>query len=78
MQLLLSSLLLSGAFSGASAATLLTGKSAAAQWTVKQFSSLVTFGDSYTDENRLGYFINHGGDAPPTGTLLPEVCSTVS
>ena len=48
---------------------------AAGAWSVKQFSSLVTFGDSYTDENRLGYFINNNGSAPPPGTLLPEVFS---
>lgn len=41
-------------------------------WTVKQFSSLITFGDSYTDESRLGWFINHNGSAPEAGTLLPE------
>jgi len=35
-----------------------------------QFKTLVTFGDSYTDENRLGYFINHNGSAPPVGTDL--------
>jgi hypothetical protein len=32
--------------------------------------------DSYTDESRLGYFINHNGSAPPVGTLLPESTST--
>ena len=42
-------------------------------WVVERFSSLVTFGDSYTDENRLGYFGSHNGSAPPPGTLLPEV-----
>ncbi|PVI06255.1 carbohydrate esterase family 16 protein [Periconia macrospinosa] len=36
-------------------------------WQQKTFNTLVTFGDSYTDENRLGYFINHNGSAPPTG-----------
>ena len=42
-------------------------------WSVAQFSSLITFGDSYTDENRLNYFFEHAGAAPPPGTLLPEV-----
>lgn len=42
-------------------------------WVLERFSSLVTFGDSYTDENRLNYFIQHNGSAPPPGTLLPEV-----
>ncbi|KAJ9607563.1 hypothetical protein H2200_007641 [Cladophialophora chaetospira] len=45
-------------------------------WSVKQFSSLITFGDSYTDESRLGWFINHNGSAPEAGTLLPESAST--
>ena len=42
-------------------------------WSLAQFSSLITFGDSYTDENRLNYFIQHGATAPPAGTFLPEV-----
>lgn len=45
-------------------------------WSVSNFKSLVTFGDSYTDESRLGWFINHNGTAPPAGTLLPESFST--
>ncbi len=36
------------------------------------FDSLVTFGDSYTDESRLSWFISHNGSAPPVGALLPE------
>lgn len=28
------------------------------RWKDGQFKTLVTFGDSYTDENRLGYFIS--------------------
>lgn len=39
--------------------------SGAAAWVADQFRSLVVFGDSYTDESRLGYFINHKGAAPP-------------
>ncbi len=31
------------------------------------FANLVTFGDSYTDNGRLGYYINHNGHAPPPG-----------
>lgn len=50
--------------------------SPAAAWTIKQFASLITFGDSYTDENRLNYFINNNGSAPPPGTILPEVFSS--
>ncbi|KAG9002776.1 hypothetical protein FRB94_004723 [Tulasnella sp. JGI-2019a] len=34
-------------------------------------TDLVTFGDSYTDEGRLGYFINHNGSAPPVGYVPP-------
>lgn len=45
-------------------------------WNLKQFNSLVTFGDSYTDESGLGYLIGHNGTAPPAGTLLPESFST--
>ncbi|OAL03562.1 GDSL lipase/acylhydrolase family protein [Phaeosphaeriaceae sp. SRC1lsM3a] len=36
-------------------------------WKDGQFKTLVTFGDSFTDENRLGYFINNKGAAPPVG-----------
>ncbi|KAL2430528.1 Acetylesterase [Exophiala dermatitidis] len=45
-------------------------------WSASNFDSLITFGDSYTDESRLGWFINHNGSAPPAGTLLPESNST--
>ncbi|KAK5054661.1 hypothetical protein LTR84_001553 [Exophiala bonariae] len=45
-------------------------------WSVSNFRSLITFGDSYTDESRLGWFINHNGTAPVAGTLLPESFST--
>jgi phospholipase/lecithinase/hemolysin len=45
-------------------------------WAVSNFSSLVAFGDSYTDENRLNYFGIHNGSAPPAGTFLLESFST--
>ncbi|KEF56019.1 uncharacterized protein A1O9_07599 [Exophiala aquamarina CBS 119918] len=45
-------------------------------WSLSNFKSLITFGDSYTDESRLGWFINHNGTAPAAGTLLPESFST--
>jgi phospholipase/lecithinase/hemolysin len=45
-------------------------------WQTSKFNSLLTFGDSYTDENRLNYFASHNGLAPPPGTLLPESFST--
>lgn len=54
-------------------AVLLKRDNTSSAWSVVQFSSLVTFGDSYTDENRLSYFIQHAGAAPPPGTFLPEV-----
>jgi phospholipase/lecithinase/hemolysin len=43
-----------------------------------KLDNLVLFGDSYTDEGRLGYFINHKGSGPATGTVLPESNSTAS
>ncbi|KAH6714778.1 carbohydrate esterase family 16 protein [Leptodontidium sp. MPI-SDFR-AT-0119] len=43
---------------------------------IKYFDNLVTFGDSYTDESRLGYFISHNGTTPPAGLLLPKSTST--
>lgn len=49
-----------------------------ATWTVSQFNTLVTFGDSYTDENRLNYFGQNNNTAPPPGTFLPEVSYQIS
>jgi hypothetical protein len=43
-------------------------------WKAGKFKTLVTFGDSYTDENRLSYFIQHNGSAPPVGWDQPVVC----
>jgi hypothetical protein len=48
-------------------------KYGAEAWSKLHIKSFVAFGDSYTDEGRLGYFINNNGSAPPTGTLLPAV-----
>ena len=45
---------------------------------VPNMRNLVTFGDSYTDESRLGYFIAHDGQPPPPGTLLPASNSTAT
>lgn len=42
-------------------------------WDLKHFASLVAFGDSYTDDSRLGYFINNDGKAPPVGYENPAV-----
>ncbi|KAL9111995.1 MAG: hypothetical protein Q9227_003615 [Pyrenula ochraceoflavens] len=47
-------------------------------WSVDQFSNFVAFGDSYTDESRLSYFIAHNYTAPPPGTFLPESFNTAS
>ncbi|KAF2002375.1 carbohydrate esterase family 16 protein [Amniculicola lignicola CBS 123094] len=47
-------------------------------WDAKRFKTLVTFGDSFTDENRLGYFINNKGAAPPVGWVQPVGTNTAS
>ncbi|KAF2091996.1 carbohydrate esterase family 16 protein [Saccharata proteae CBS 121410] len=47
-------------------------------WDLKKFKSLVAFGDSYTDEDRLTYFAEHNGSAPPVGWVEPESYSTSS
>ncbi len=36
-------------------------------WTLDGFTSLVTFGDSYTDESRGLYFRTHNYSPPPVG-----------
>jgi phospholipase/lecithinase/hemolysin len=41
------------------------------QWNLKNFTSLVVFGDSYTDDSRLSYFIANNGSAPPVGWVDP-------
>jgi hypothetical protein len=43
------------------------------RWKLTKFKSLVTFGDSYTDESRYGYFASHNGSAPPAGWIDPVV-----
>jgi phospholipase/lecithinase/hemolysin len=42
------------------------------------FETLVTFGDSYTDNGRLSYYINNGGKAPPAGQMHDESFTTAS
>jgi hypothetical protein len=42
-------------------------------WGPKKFKSLVTFGDSYTDDSRLSYFYAHNASAPPVGWEQPVV-----
>ncbi|KAF2836013.1 carbohydrate esterase family 16 protein [Patellaria atrata CBS 101060] len=47
-------------------------------WSIRKLRSLVAFGDSYTDESRLGYFYNNNGSAPPVGWIGPEGAVTAS
>ena len=42
-------------------------------WNLKQFTSLVVFGDSYSDDSRLAYFINTTGTPPRVGWVDPVV-----
>jgi hypothetical protein len=49
------------------------GSSPASSWSLDNFKSLVTFGDSYTDESRGNYFVSHGGSPPPVGWVEPVV-----
>ncbi|KAH6844794.1 carbohydrate esterase family 16 protein [Chaetomium sp. MPI-CAGE-AT-0009] len=42
------------------------------------FETLVTFGDSYTDNGRLNYYLNNGGKAPPPGQYHPVINTTAS
>ncbi|KAH9876847.1 hypothetical protein IAQ61_002208 [Plenodomus lingam] len=51
---------------------------AAQTWEEGTFKTLVTFGDSFTDENRLGYFINNNGSAPPVAWEQPIGLRTAS
>ncbi|PYI07368.1 SGNH hydrolase [Aspergillus sclerotiicarbonarius CBS 121057] len=44
---------------------------ASQKWGPSKFTSLVTFGDSYTDDTRVSYFYNHNGSAPPVGWVEP-------
>jgi hypothetical protein len=44
-------------------------------WKSQQFKSLVTFGDSYTDESRLQYFEDNDGSPPPPTWVEPAVSS---
>jgi hypothetical protein len=42
-------------------------------WSLDNFSALVSFGDSYTDESRAWYMNDHGGAGPPAGWIEPVV-----
>ncbi|KAF7198339.1 Acetylesterase [Pseudocercospora fuligena] len=45
--------------------------SSSTSWDLKKFTTLVAFGDSYTDDSRLNYFSEHDGQAPPVGWVNP-------
>ncbi|KAI1634646.1 acetyl esterase [Biscogniauxia mediterranea] len=45
---------------------------------ISSVENLITFGDSYTDEGRLQWFVDHNGTAPPAGTLIPTSNDTAS
>ncbi|KAJ4400277.1 hypothetical protein N0V91_008842 [Didymella pomorum] len=47
-------------------------------WEQCKIKTLVTFGDSYTDENRLGYIIQNNGSLPPVGWDQPVGLATAS
>ncbi|CAK7215785.1 hypothetical protein SCUCBS95973_002595 [Sporothrix curviconia] len=42
------------------------------------FDNLVVFGDSYSDDGRVSYYVAHNGSAPPPGTLQTQVTVTAS
>lgn len=50
-----------------------SGYGSSHSWNLKKFTSLVVFGDSYSDDSRLGYFITNNGSAPPVGWVDPVV-----
>jgi hypothetical protein len=49
------------------------GSGSYSSWNLERFTSLVVFGDSYSDDSRLGYFIENNGSAPPVGWVDPVV-----
>lgn len=64
-----SSILTAGAIAATTTASFLGGVS---------FDNLVTFGDSYTDNGRLPYYVANNGSAPPAGVLPPQENVTAS
>lgn len=40
-------------------------------WDLRKFTTLVSFGDSYTDDSRLSYISNNNGTLPPVGYANP-------
>lgn len=61
-----------------SLAALAVASVAAASSCGLKLENLVTFGDSWTDTGRLGYFINNDGNAPPAGEPIPESSVTAT
>lgn len=57
-------------------AATLAAASASSSEPKREFTDLVTFGDSYTDEGRLAWFEAHNGTAPPPGTYFPPINTT--
>ncbi|KAH8884746.1 hypothetical protein GQ53DRAFT_879396 [Thozetella sp. PMI_491] len=52
---------------------------AASHWSHQApFTNLVTFGDSYTDNGRLGYYFGHNGTGPPPGVYQTVTNKTAS
>ncbi|WPB01764.1 uncharacterized protein RHO25_006396 [Cercospora beticola] len=47
-------------------------------WDLKKFTSLVTFGDSYTDDSRLSYLGQTNGSLPPVGYANPANYNSAS
>ncbi|CAK4032717.1 carbohydrate esterase family 16 [Lecanosticta acicola] len=43
------------------------GRDSSSSWDLKKFTTLVAFGDSYTDDSRLSYISAHNGSLPPVG-----------
>ncbi|KAF2864505.1 carbohydrate esterase family 16 protein [Piedraia hortae CBS 480.64] len=49
----------------------LVASTSTSNWARLKLKSLVSFGDSYTDDSRLWYFLNHGNTPPPVGWVNP-------
>ncbi|CAK7220223.1 hypothetical protein SBRCBS47491_004115 [Sporothrix bragantina] len=62
----------------AAAGSVSASANAAAPSSGRLFDNLVTFGDSYSDDGRLNYYIGHNGSAPPPGTLQTQSTVTAS
>ena len=45
---------------------------------LEHVENLFVFGDSYSDQGRLAWFLAHGGDPPPAGTFIPPTSPTAS